>query len=649
MLNGLDKPHAKEFKALLLKVAFKYPQAIFYELNNYIQQRTRVSGRANTNSLKKPTESPTSALAHAQVIMADLNKHHAPLYCNLNRMVESLGKNFMFFPEEELVALLHDVLLQCYGGNYIERKYKIWKMLQTIYEIFFTMNNSGEIVDPDSKFCKKFKVLFQKELLSDTPEEMHIPLLIGRLKTFISRLDAAVNKIPNSISLEKLAPFLSSFQNDSVQIPGQFTSIMEPNPDDYFLIDKFESQVTVNKSYRFPRRMISMRGSNGEVFNFFIENNHRKPPPLIPKGPFEDSGRVAEKEEATFVSAYDVSWDSEYRFAKLLRHFNGLFKKTNMQARKRHIYIFVSKFIPISPNTRLVAAPEEELVPYEDVYRRWCSANGKEFEAPLEYIRNSIEAENLQNVSHEQRVALYTHISEHIISPSIFKEYVLKRLGGDLEGVWHFKKHFFTQLAVSTLMSYLFSTDKNTLFNTAFTPKSAQIFNFKFFPQYDSNGMLLQSQFVPPETEDVEETLKTTQEYKNNIPFLLSNNMHFFMCPTFKHSIYSIVMLTSLLTLGESDLIAQTKDRLRLFFQDDLYDWMQKSSLPLPGNMNMIDLVEENTNSVSKKILALTPEVRPDMEVNSSVPIDTTVSQLINTATDVNSLSSLDPTLFPWF
>jgi len=58
--------------------------------------------------------------------------------------------------------------------------------------------------------------------------------------------------------------------------------------------------------------------------------------------------------------------------------------------RERDIYLPVPKFIPISPNIRLIAT-SEEVLSYEDIYRRWCAINGKEYEDPLEYYQSQLK------------------------------------------------------------------------------------------------------------------------------------------------------------------------------------------------------------------------------------------------------------------
>jgi len=578
-------------------------------------------------------------------------------------MTNSIAQSFHQYPEEDLLELLQDILIKCYSCFTRTQRTEIWKRLHVIYDLVFCFTNNGVIVDPSHKFCKKFKGPFANAFLTETPEELHIPQVIAQLKALITQLDNIVNKIPTTLSLERLSPFLASFQNDSVQIPGQFTSTMEPNPDENYLIDKFEPNVIVVKSARIPKRVIVMRGSNGELFHFFVENSHRKPTPYtlslksLEVDSDKSSSRKKPSDEKLVIPTYDPAWDSEARFSKLLLHFNVLFKKMNMQARKRHIYLPVSNFIPISPNVRLIAT-SEEVVPYENIYRQWCSRYAREFEDPLEYYRSQLENCNILDREdfNTKRKSVYNFIGNEIVSPTIFSEYVNEKLNEDYDSVWHFKKHFITQLSVCSLIGYLFSIEKRCLFNSAVTPKSAQIFNRNFYPQYGPEYLLIQPKFISKNGEDKENEmiLEGNEDTLVNadsvaVPFLLSKNMEFFIGPTAIHGIFSTVMLASVLTLGDSDLLVQVKDRLRLYFQNDLLDWAQHCKNDKIQGDALLERIEANTNNVATKILALTPEVRADLEVESSIPINTQVVDLLNAATNPENASKIDTTLFPWF
>jgi len=281
----------------------------------------------------------------------------------------------------------------------------------------------------------------------------------------------------------------------------------------------------------------------------------------------------------------------------------------------------------------------------------------------LEYFRVQLENENTdpsnRKLLNENRKKVFNHIRQNLVAPTIFTNYVYNKLCEDYDSVWHFKKHFVTQLSVCSLVGYLFSTEKRSLFNCAISPQTAQIFNRNYYPQYATNGLLAQPQFVSFDTDDPKQPIEPEEndpEFSINtldstaVPFLLSNNMDYFIGPTARHGIFSTVMLASVLTLGEPDVLVQVKDRLRLYFQDDILDWTQHNKNETSdGKFDVVPLVEENTKNVSEKILALTPEVRADLEVDSSVPINTQVVELLNAAIDPENVSKLDTTLFPWF
>jgi len=199
---------------------------------------------------------------------------------------------------------------------------------------------------------------------------------------------------------------------------------------------------------------------------------------------------------------------------------------------------------------------------------------------------------------------------------------------------------------------------KRNLFNSAVTPKSAQIFNRNFYPQYGPEYLLKQPKFTnspseglspnPIHSPENDKDISYNEDSSLSVPFLLSNNMEYFIGPTAIHGIFSTVMLASVLTLGDTDLLVQVKDRLRLYFQNDLVDWAQHYRSDIPSE-ELIEKIEANTNSIASKILSLTPEIRADVEVESSVPINTPVVELLNAALDADNASKLDTTYFLWF
>eukprot|EP01125_Pyxidicula_operculata_P020045 TRINITY_DN7318_c0_g3_i1.p1 TRINITY_DN7318_c0_g3~~TRINITY_DN7318_c0_g3_i1.p1 ORF type:complete len:2261 (-),score=569.45 TRINITY_DN7318_c0_g3_i1:97-6879(-) len=634
LLNGLYKPQSAEYTILLNRIATKYPQALYYELNSFIQQE---SVRSNSSDDENDMEVVSKAVTQAKAVMSVLSNAHTGLFNSMSYLTEQIDKCLQPTPEEDMYTLVSDILLRAYISTNDDRQ-SLVKYLELMHHLLFVRSNDGQEVDQTSKFVQNYEELFKSLIPSSENSEFNITELIASLETLKDKLKTKIQKMKPKLFMDKLSPSsLASFQSDSVQIPGQFVGTMEPNPDDHIIIDKFDYEVKVMKNTSVPKRMIAFRGNNGENTYFLVESSHR-----IPTNTHARAREIIPGKQKSF----DYSWESEARFSKLLRYFNNMLKKTNMQARKRHITIPVTTYTSISPNMRLIGS-NESVVPHEAIYEYWCQKNGQDFYQPIIYYRKNVMEGN------SDRTTVYNHITESVIPKNVYQEYVYSKLNDDYEAAWHLRKNFTTQLSACSLISYLFSTEKRNMFNLFLTPNNSQIFNRKFFPLYNTKGKLLSPMYISSNDSDNHsyDNKKKNSSSRNGesvVPYLFTNNLINFVGSPAITGVFSTVMLASVLTLGDAEILEQLKDRFRLYFQDDLYKWSEINNKQL-STKDIIYLTEENTSSVSKKITQLAPRIRADEVVDSSYPINSCVMELLKSATDPNNLSQVNPCTFPWF
>lgn len=101
------------------------------------------------------------------------------------------------------------------------------------------------------------------------------------------------------------------------------------------------------------------------------------------------------------------------------------------------------------------------------------------------------------------KFSLYNYNTVQLCPNHILTEFIYSKLLNDFDSAWHFRKHFTIQLALTSLMSYLFSTgiwdiyfliclhwlvglldlEKRNPFNFAFSPSNAQIHLSEFLPR----------------------------------------------------------------------------------------------------------------------------------------------------------------------
>eukprot|EP01127_Copromyxa_protea_P022666 TRINITY_DN8267_c0_g1_i1.p1 TRINITY_DN8267_c0_g1~~TRINITY_DN8267_c0_g1_i1.p1 ORF type:complete len:3694 (+),score=584.33 TRINITY_DN8267_c0_g1_i1:40-11082(+) len=672
LLAKLSQDNGKAYKAILCRIATKFPQAIFYSLNNFIQTESIVlaskpkkrGGRRKAAPPSPVQPEPSEGLKLAREVMDHLKQSHPSLYMNLTQFTKAIEAAFVPTREEDLLKLLEEVLVQTYTitNTYIQRD-RIWAYLKSIYELTFVITNDGELVESKTnEFDKKYKAIFSKEFATDTPDQLDTSTLVDRLKWFITELRKEPGNRANKIPLGNLSRYLAEFQSDQVEVPGQYPENKEPSSDDHHLIDKFHSPVRI-MSHGLPRSYISLRTNTGDNLHFLIESCHRTP--TIPFSSLPDIEEVVHQSslEDILTPATNVSWESELRFSRLLRYFNVLLKEKNAQSKKRQIYLPASTIVPMSPNMRMIWA-HSEVVSHSDICNNWCDSQGIDRHEPLMAYQGSYfqaldeDPSLIENDTSllQLRRGIFNHIKSNIVPPHIFTDYIYSRLLEDHDSAWHFKKHFTSQLAITSLISYIFSVDKRSQYNSAFCPSSAQIYMSKLNPCYTQSGVLLLPQVygsneIPPD--ELQENIDAYE--RTPVPFIVPSNVQHFIGPVGLTGLFNTVSLASVLTLGKVDVLEDIRDHLLLFFEGELTDWSSRNrnskKLPQvqPNTKEFIKLVERNSNIVAHKLSVLTPDVSADAPVDPAVPINHQVSLLLEAASSTNSLCQVDPAYAPWF
>jgi len=98
LLLALERPHGKQMKKLLSRIAFTFPQALYYPLNSYIKEREILLQRdkylkEKGKKGKRTPLPPDEALDLANEVMEELKKSRTALTSDLERITEEIGKN----------------------------------------------------------------------------------------------------------------------------------------------------------------------------------------------------------------------------------------------------------------------------------------------------------------------------------------------------------------------------------------------------------------------------------------------------------------------------------------------------------------------------------------------------------------------------
>lgn len=98
-----------------------------------------------------------------------------------------------------------------------------------------------------------------------------------KLKSWVRDLDRLVAALPTWLELRK-SSWLAQVQSDHVlEMPAIYFDDKEMSPDTCVLIDKFESPIRVSKSSGLPRRIVTIRGSNGQFYHWYVQSSTMLP------------------------------------------------------------------------------------------------------------------------------------------------------------------------------------------------------------------------------------------------------------------------------------------------------------------------------------------------------------------------------------
>lgn len=195
--------------------------------------------------------------------------------------------------------------------------------------------------------------LYRHEFEADFLLPAVIPTLdantvVEKLFLWRAKLEPSLKRHPKQLVLDGLSRFLAEFEYhryDDIDVPGQYLQMRDGNQD-FVKIDKFDAQVPVVRRHGTAYRRLIIRGSDGAVYPFAVQN---------------PSGRQTRREERIFQ----------------LFRFLDVALRRGILARRRGLNFNVPAVVPISAHVRLLA-DDPSFVNFEEVLSRYCEANGVE-------------------------------------------------------------------------------------------------------------------------------------------------------------------------------------------------------------------------------------------------------------------------------
>lgn len=600
IISGLTLPEQHAMKQLLLRVASFYPNALYFNIKTFVEEQREKLSKEGIN--EKESSEFTVPLRLGEEVLGSLVQKFPLLISEFDKLSNELQKVLCPTTQESLLTMLHAIRNNILKNGDVTAKIAlVLGQIQDFYQL--VTSHAGE-----DEFFEGLRQSFEEDFFAENVAHS-LEDIEELLRKYIDTLTDKCSRLPNTVELDK-SLWISQYQNDTfLELPGQYYEDKETSTDTHVILEKIESPVKIIRSVGLPNRIISLRGSNGKVYNYFAEDTSFYK--------FSINESFTNSDGSLQRVPTSLLWNREHRLAHSLRAINRILKK-NLQTRKRCVQLLVPNSIPFSPHFRLIST-DLDITTLQDVFDEWALTKGMVPTSPQYYARRKyLES----NVSKDVELKMYKEIVDSI-PMDILLNYVSDSLADCYDDLWHFRKFFATQLGISSLIQYLFSIESTTPSHYGLLLKSAQIYNAEFYPVLNNDGLLRESKPSP---------FRLTP----NIQRLAGYNI---VDGRFESSFTSSVMAIS--QDKEKELL---RNYFNLNFRDYLLD-MQREGHDV---YDLTFTTMRNTEEVLKRIGSLQPNMKPPFIPSVIQSMNHQVVDLIKNSVDPVNLSQMDVSWIPW-
>ncbi|KAI5780891.1 hypothetical protein EDC01DRAFT_259729 [Geopyxis carbonaria] len=453
------------------------------------------------------------------------------------------------------------------------------------------------------------RVAFEADFVSVKP---NLVTYIDRLRRWRDRFEEKLDRRPPYQNLETYSPHLSEFRFqkfDDVEVPGQYL-LHKDNNKDFVRIDRFLPKVDVIRGYGICHRRLKMRGHDGSVHAFAVQH---------------PAARHCRREE---------------RIAQLFRIFNGVLGRRK-ESRRRNLSFHLPLMIPLAPHLRLVQ-DDASYISLQAIFEDHCRQIGINKDDPIMFalkrVISSLEPGRTgQQVDPNVKMEIFQSIQKKMAPSTVVLEFLSKSYPSFSE-FFLFRRQFSYQFAALTFITYVMTMSNR--------------FPHKMFISR-ATGNIWGSELIPT-------MASTNPSFHNNeaVPFRNTPNIQTLMGPIAMEGIYSCAIMVIARCLSEPDVSSpapsSAKDpvlkhpqfdleqHLSVFVRDEMIFWFTQQHRSGLGEAQLREKVQMNSDMIIKKTMTL---AQPGQ---GNLPANQTVIDLISKAANPMNLAQLDHLWMPY-
>ena len=433
---------------------------------------------------------------------------------------------------------------------------------------------------------------------------------VHKLRKWRDKFEEKLDRRPQHQSLTTYSPHLSEFRFqkfDEVEVPGQYLQHRDKNQD-FVRIERFLANVDLVRTVGFSHRRLKIRGHDGSIHPFAIQH---------------PAARHSRREE---------------RILQLFRIFNGVLAKRK-ESRLRNLSFYLPLMVPLAPSLRLVQ-DDASYISLQGVFEDHCRRNGTNKDDPVLFTMDKMRAltEQRTNVScleienrHQAdipskkfpdqtlKMETFTAIQEKFVPSTIVLHY-FQQIYPSFSDFFLFRRQFSYQLAALTFMTYTMHMNSRFPHKLSIARSTGSVWGSELIPAMASTRPL----FHNPEP----------------VPFRLTPNMQTLMGPLATEGIFSCAIMAIARCLTEPE--GELEQQLSIFVRDEMIFWFTQQHRGGLQEAQLRQTVQQNSDVVVKKAMSL---ARPP---EGTLPANQTVIDLVSRAVDPANLSQCDALWMPY-
>ncbi|KZF20186.1 putative histone acetylase complex subunit Paf400 [Xylona heveae TC161] len=313
----------------------------------------------------------------------------------------------------------------------------------------------------------------------------------------------------------------------------------------------------------------------------------------------------------------------EERILQLFRIFNGVLAKRK-ESRRRNLTFHLPLMIPLAPHIRMVQ-DDPSYIPLQGIFEDHCRRHGMNKDEPIlftmEKLRALTDMKSSRYPDHSMnlRMEAYTAIQDKWVPNNLVLEY-FQHIYPNFADFWLFRRQFSYQLAALTFMTYIMHMNNRYPHKMFISRATGNIWGAELIPAMAAGKAF----FHNPEP----------------VPFRLTPNLQTTMGPIAMEGIFSCAVMAIARCLTEPEF--ELEQHLSIFVRDEMIFWFTQQHRSGLQENQLRETVQMNSDIIVKKAVSL---AQPPV---GNLPANQTIIDLVSRATNPMHLAQSDALWMPY-